>query len=281
MRRATRGVAIAAALGAVLTGTAIAPTVATAAGNRVITVKVTKSAISFDDGTTVAPGFAVFDVRTPRGHRDIQLQQLADGYTPNDYKADADKAFGQGNLRALARIYENVDFQGGATATEDRDARFAVTLRRGTYIVTSGEATFTRLHVSGAKVDGAIDPDAVIRAVTSDDGMQHFRSKSELPHRGWLKFRNAASQPHFVLLQQVAKGTTRSDVNEYFQSGSQDDPPWIRAAFDETGLVSPDRTLYYHYRLPRGRYLVICFMPDLETGAPHGVMGMFRLITLV
>jgi hypothetical protein len=283
MRKSTTTVAVATALGALLAGAAVVPGVATAAGgNRVIHVKVTKSAITFADGTNVAPGFAVFNVETPRRHADLQLQQLATGYTYKEASEEFVKAFEKGRLGALARIYENIDFQGGATATEDKHARFAVTLHEGTYIVTSGESLVERLHVAGPAVDGgSIEPDAVIRAVTNDDGMQLFRSKKELANRGWLKFKNNASQPHFLLLQKVAKGTTRKDVNEYFQTDGSEDPPWLRAAFDETGLISPDRSMKYHYALPRGRYLVVCFMPDVDTGAPHGVMGMFKLVNLV
>jgi hypothetical protein len=282
MRKSTRAAAVVTALSALVAGAAATPGVASAAGNRVIHVKITKSAITFADGTAVAPGFALFNVETPKRHADLQLQQLATGYTYKEASEDFVKAFEKGRLGALARIYENIDFQGGATATADKNARFAVTLHEGTYIVTSGESLVERLHVAGPAVDGgSIEPDAVIRATTNADGMQVFRSKKELAHRGWLKFKNRATQPHFLLLQKVAKSTTRKDVNEYFQTDGSEDPPWLRAAFDETGLISPDRAMYYHYNLPRGRYLVACFMPDIETGAPHAIMGMFKLVNLV
>jgi hypothetical protein len=266
-----------------LAGAAVAPEVATAAGDsRVIHVKVTKSAITFADGTTVAPGFAVFNVETPRKHADLQLQQLAAGYTYKEASEDFVKAFEKGRLGALARIYKNIDFQGGATATADKNARFQVNLHAGTYIVTSGESLVERLHVTGPRVDGgAIEPDAVIRAVATDDGMQKFRSKKELAHRGWLKFRNGATQPHFLVLQHVARSTTRKQVTEYFQSGAQGQPSFGRQGSDETGLISPGRALRYHYNLHRGRYLLMCFMPDLDTGAPHAFMGMYRLVNLV
>jgi hypothetical protein len=93
MRRATRGVAVATALGAVLVGTVVTPGVATAAGHRVIDVKVTKSAITFPDGNTVAPGFAEFAVSTPRGEHILQLLQLHAGYTLKELGADMQKAF--------------------------------------------------------------------------------------------------------------------------------------------------------------------------------------------
>ena len=53
------------------------------------------------------------------------------------------------------------------------------------------------------------------------------------------------------------------------------------ADFTEANVVSPGHKQLLHINLPRGRYLVICFWPDKDSGAPHGVMGMFRLITLV
>jgi hypothetical protein len=283
MRRATRGVAVATALGAVLVGTVVTPGVATAAGHRVIDVKVTKSANTFPDGNTVAPGFAEFAVSTPRGEHILQLLQLHAGYTLKELGADMQKAF-SGRLKAIHRVDTNVDWLGGAEATADKAGRFAVTLHTGVYVVIDQEgAGVERLHVTGEPVDGgSVTPGAVITAGLNKDGMSKWRvSDTDLAHRGWIKFRNRANQPHFIDLQKVAPGTTRKDVNDYFQSGSQDDPPWIRAAGTGTGVISPDERQLFHLQLPKGRYLLICFWPDKDTGAPHGVMGMFRLINLV
>jgi hypothetical protein len=284
MHKTTRAAALATAVGGMLVGLVVAPGSATAAGgNRVIHVTATHTKVTFEAGTTVAPGFAIFNVQTPRGHHGIQLAQLADGYTRKEFKEDSIKGFEKNRLNAIARIYKNVAFEGGATASADHPARFAVVLKPGVYLVLGDDDVFTRLTVTdGPAVAGGVDFGATFRAADNSDGMPVWRlSDKTIPNRGWLKFKNRSAQTHFVILQQVKRTTTRSDVTEFFQSGDQGDPPWIRPDETETGLIATGQKMFFHYGLHPGRYIVICFMPDVHSGAPHGVMGMFRLINLV
>jgi hypothetical protein len=34
------------------------------------------------------------------------------------------------------------------------------------------------------------------------------------------------------------------------------------------------------YNLPRGTYVLICFVSDEETGMPHALMGMHKVVIL-
>jgi hypothetical protein len=270
----------AAAIGLVA-GSVVASEPAVAAATRTITVHVTGSAITFSTGDTVAPGFAIFRVEARHGEHTLQLLRLEDGYTVRQAKQDMGRAF-EGHKRAIRRVDNKILWLGGSVATPERVGRFSETLFAGTYVVLDQEHdTLTRLHVTGASVDGGtVAASSVVTAATGKRDNVFRVPDSTLPHAGWTLFRDRAAEPHFMILQQVARSTTRQDVRRYFASGSQDDPSWIRSAFTSTGVISPDTQIYFHYRLPRGRYLMICFWPSIDTGMPHGLMGMYKLVEL-
>jgi hypothetical protein len=274
-------VGTAVAVSALVAGTVVASPPAVAGSTRTITVHIRGEAITFSSGDTVAPGFAKFRVVVGQGEHTLQLLRLEAGYTVRQAKRDIGKAFG-GDTDAIRRVDRRIMWLGGAVATGQRDGRFAETLYSGDYLVLDQDHNgLSRLHVSGASTGtGAVAATSTVTAATSNrDNVFHVPGAT-MPHAGWTLFRNRAAEPHFMILQPVARDTTRKDVRRYFASNSQDDPPWLRDAFTSTGVISPDTQQYFHYRLPRGRYLMICFWPSIETGAPHGVMGMYRLVDL-
>jgi hypothetical protein len=46
------------------------------------------------------------------------------------------------------------------------------------------------------------------------------------------------------------------------------------------GVISSHYGQTLHYRLPAGRYLMMCFWPSKDTGMPHAMMGMWKLVQL-
>jgi hypothetical protein len=108
---------------------------------------------------------------------------------------------------------------------------------------------------------------------------------SHLPAKGTFLFKNrrTAGVPHFVVLQQVAEGTTADEVLEFLQSEEEGPPPaWLERGAMETGSLSPGRAMTVDYDLPPGQYAVLCFFPDPKMGGmPHAMMGMIRMIHLM
>jgi hypothetical protein len=49
---------------------------------------------------------------------------------------------------------------------------------------------------------------------------------------------------------------------------------------DHLNVLSPGRTAQLSYKLPAGTYVLLCFVPDAETGEPHAAMGMHEVVTL-
>jgi hypothetical protein len=45
-------------------------------------------------------------------------------------------------------------------------------------------------------------------------------------------------------------------------------------------VLSPGRHADISYRLPAGTYMLACFIADDQTGMPHAVMGMHKVVTL-
>jgi hypothetical protein len=82
----------------------------------------------------------------------------------------------------------------------------------------------------------------------------------------------------------VKKGITDEDVQDYFDSASQQEPDFAvdgRADCDpQRALAGPDSAAQLTYRLPAGTYVLLCFVPDAETGEPHAAMGMHEVVTL-
>jgi hypothetical protein len=260
---------------------AVAAPVADAAATRTITLKVGKD-IHVVGGDTVSSGFATFRITTKHREHPLQMLRLRGDYSFKQAKSDLDKAFG-GNVRAVKRVDANVLWVGGGTATPDRDGRFAETLFPGTYIILDEEGPgLTRLHVTDDSVGtGGYAVGATITAASGEKRDNVFRADKEaVPRKGWVLFRNRADEPHFMLLQKVAKSTTRKDVQKFIDSGGQSEPEWIRDGFTQTGAISPDTQIYVHLHLPAGRYLVTCFWPSKSEGMPHFFMGMYNLIDL-
>jgi hypothetical protein len=108
-----------------------------------------------------------------------------------------------------------------------------------------------------------------------------FVSPRRLPARGTVTVKNVSDTLHFMSMGRVKKGTTDKMVQEYFDSGVQEDPPFLEEG-PSVGLdvLSPGRQAELSYNLHRGTYLLLCFIADDETGMPHAVMGMHKIVIL-
>ncbi len=278
--RLRRGVTGAAAL-VVTTGlTAVPATVASAWTDHAvptITARVTSKAVHLSSGHSVQAGRVRFRVLTPKGDHSLQLVKLKPGYSPQEFGRDVNLAF-QGKIPAIRRIDHRVHWAGGAETRPHKPGMFAKTLYPGTYYLFDQNSNArTKLRVHGQPEARAWIPNSSTIVGT---GADRFRSPKNLPHRGWTLFKDTADEPHFLVMQQVKRGTTRKDVHDFIASGAQGEPPWVRPAETSSGVISQHSQMEFHYSLPRGRYVLICFWPSVETGMPHAFMGMYRLVNL-
>jgi hypothetical protein len=282
--RATSAAAVTAAAVLSISGlsatTAAAHATAPAAGKAshvpTVVAHMSKSTIHLSVGHTVHAGRVQFHVVSSEGGHTLQVVRLHKGYTLKQAKTDVNKAFG-GDLDAIRRVDHKMTWMGGAPARVDHPGDFSINLRAGHLIlIDQNNPTFFRLHVFGtAPARPRIPTTGSITAFTYG-----FGTSAALPASGWMRIGNVSDQPHFVVMQRVKDGTTPKMVRRTLKHGLRGNPAWALKANTSTGVISPHRTQALSTSLPRGKYLLACFWPDDETGMPHILMGMWKLVWL-
>jgi len=283
--RSHRVVATLAALGlaasGLLTATATAapaPPDLSVKGVPTVVARMTSHRIHLSVGHDMRAGRVMFKVVSGDGHsHELQLLRLHRGYTIREAQADFGKAF-RGNVPAINRLDDNITFLGGAPAKQDKPGWFSVKLPANRFMVVDQNgpaATFLRVHGTAPKRP-AVPHDSRITALSYG----FDPSEKTMPASGWTLVGNHSDQPHFIVMNRVKDNTTRKMVRHFFKSGAHGNPPWALHSSTSTGVISPYRTETFHYDLPAGKYLLMCFWPDDETGMPHAFMGMWHFVTL-
>jgi len=139
-------------------------------------------------------------------------------------------------------------------------------------------AQLVRLTVLPFGRSGFLGANVLVRATSAD----RFIAPRFWPHRGSYLFANVADTIHFMEIVPVKDGTTDAQIQAFFNSGSQSAPPFAKAGpFGGNDVVSPGHLIKVNYNLPRGTYVLLCFVADDVTGIPHAIMGMHLVIHLV
>jgi hypothetical protein len=125
--------------------------------------------------------------------------------------------------------------------------------------------------------------------VTLGDGTNDIiTTKGELPRHGTIRVTNHGNVIHLLQITKVADGVTDAQVQaEYDQllAGQQPNsdpaglltPPTVLVGSD---AVSPGLSNRLSYSVPKGTYLLQCFVPDDMTGVPHTFMGMHKIVVI-
>jgi len=277
MNTRTRVAAVAATLATALSGAALVPTQVDAAG-RVPAVRATALDASIRLSTHhVAAGLVRFRVLAPSGNHTLQLFRLRKGYTLGMFERDVENAF-MGMVGAVRRVDRRVLWAGGAMAKAQHPGRFAQVLTAGTYyLFDQGGPGITKLTVTG-RVAPRVGPATSSTIVGTD--RDRFRAPAAIPRKGWTLFRDISTEPHYLVLQHVKRGTTRAQARSFVKSMGGGKPAWVRRGQTSSGVVSGHTQTRFHYNLPRGQYLLSCWWPSDETGMPHATMGMYRMVNL-
>jgi hypothetical protein len=238
----------------------------------------TKKTIRLKGAGHLRPGRVALSVR---GKGAVELAMFRRGYDIRDFTRDVNKFGAKNDVKALERALENTTIFGGLTGG---GTGTIVLSKRGSYTpisigergVVAGKAFMVRgakRSTRTPKVDGTL-----IGKVGPAWG-----GSSSMPAKGRFAFKNKADEPHFVILQQVAEGTTTDQVLQFLQTddGSAPPPSWVLPGSMETGTLTPGRSMTADYDLPAGQYVIMCFFPDPEMGGmPHALMGMLKMIHL-
>lgn len=232
--------------------------------------------------TTFRPGRVAFTVKSKSHSATLGFAHFHKGYSFKHFRSDLGK-MDKGDMSGLKNAIRHTDFYGGYGVTPTGTMSGTVVLpKAGKYTLYNfggrlPEKVLTLTAKGTPQKRTAPRSDGAIKAL---DG-ERWGGSSTLPHRGTLTLRNAATDsPHFLNLIQVKPGTTKKDIDDYFQSGSQDPPDFYVAEAGSTEVLSPGQSMTWDYRLPAGTYATLCWFPDPKTGMPHAMMGMTRVIEL-
>jgi hypothetical protein len=267
------------------TGTVLAAAPADAAAAvPTVRVRISDNAITFIGGgastengvTTLHAGRYHFRVRSAGGSHALQLIRLRPGYTAQQLQQDF-AGLDSGDVGAVQRIDNGVDFRGGVNAKENAPGHLVVKLGAGPLMAfdTNGDASASLQIVGKAHKQNQVDHSGSYTAFTYGWGVS-----KHLPATGVVKFAVQADQPHFLVLQRVKTSTTASQVRKFIDSGAQSNPSWVLKGSTDSGVLSPGRSQLFRYDLKPGKYIVACFWPDYFSGMPHFNMGMWKLVTL-
>ena len=230
---------------------------------------------------------------TARGKEsEIEVAQFAKGYGFKGYIRNFKKyAHGQtqngeskAGLAALNHLVDNTTFFGGLDSPRGKTTTGSILLpTAGTYVIFNDSAGRSphKLTVTGPAVKRAAPKSSgTIKA----NSRKRFGGAVTASANGTLTYRNVSkgsgSSPHFLVLQHVAKGTTRRQVFDALMSSSNSKPAFARAGSLSIDVISPGHSMTFDTHLPKGEYAEMCFFPDLQTGVPHAFMGMVGIITL-
>ncbi len=209
-----------------------------------------------------------------------QIVKLAPGRTPEEFVA----AMKQNPTRWPGWV----KFVGGpngvvpgerATATMQLDAGHYLVLciipdKHGVpHVMLGMEKELTVVPVSAV----AFDEPAADLTITQRDF--HFDlSKPLTAGTHTIHVKNAGSQPHEVLVVQLAPGASVKDFVAAFEPGATGPPPGKPVG----GVVGIDRggRAFFTSTFEPGRYALICFLPDQSTGREHFTQGMVDEFTV-
>lgn len=229
---------------------------------------------------------------TPGAGSQITLFRLVGNATLDTFKADLGDEFSSDPMTAAKGTRElNRDIRafGLADVVTGNPAMVTERLTAGRYYLMDlgnnqgvPDPTFTTFTVrhsgrglSDRQGDSLHGP--VVKLTSAD----RFISPRTLPARGTVTVRNVADTIHFMSIGPVKKGTTDEQIQAYFDSGSQDPPPFgVDGPSVGMDVLSPGRQLQLTYNLPPGTYVLMCFIADDVTGMPHAIMGMHKVVTL-
>lgn len=254
--------------------TASAAPAAAAAPNM---VTFTAKEFSFEGPDTIPAGLTMFHLNAAGQElHHLQLIKLEEGKTYADLEA-AMKAKGPPPVWMHAYGGVNPPAPGGmAIATQTMEpGNYAVVcfVEGPDHVPHLAKGMMKSLTVAATPNANMTEPTADVTMTLND--YSFTLSKPLAAGRQTIKVENAASQPHEIVLIQLAPGKTIQDVAKWV--GDMKGPPPGKPIGGIPGFMKGKNT-YFEVSLEPGDYGMICFVPDAKDGKPHFEHGMMQQI---
>jgi hypothetical protein len=254
-------------------------------------VKVKIGASGIQAPPTAHAGLVSFHVTTDDSDgRFVQAFRPHRGVTLKKVLADLAKAVSETPAAAqgISAVRDEADLFGGASVTPAVSETFTTPITAGrvylldfsAFLKDQQHPVLRRLELRGeGSGDLAGFPDSIVIEKGTKAGPR-FEVKGLRKAKDSILVHNAADQIHKMEIQPVAPGTTDAQLQAIFDGTEVGPLPFTGPAFG-LGEISPGRTaLLETHHLPRGTYVLICFVPDDETGAPHAFEGQHKVVVL-
>ncbi len=216
----------------------------------------------------------------------------AEGGTPAGPPPAAGSPPAEGGEDRPPDWYYQVEIAGGAYAAMSGSVGQAVIeLTPGMWVVWAGYPGPLQMPVGvtvtgdmGATPAVAAEPPA---AVTVD--LYDFRFEVEgaiQPGLQWVKVVNEGEQPHEMIVVWSPVALTKEQVMQLVMLPEGATPPPGMPSDEEVRFlggaltISSGKTEWVRLDLPEGTNVLLCFIPDRETGMPHAAMGMIEVVTV-
>lgn len=251
-----------------------------------------------DEGLTVPEGITT-DPTLITFHNDgpeyayVELYQVPEDMTFDELVAALEAAnSGEGDMSLLYTL----TIGGGIGAEPGGTGQVIVQLPAGewlfNYYYATEEESFnapTQVTVAEGSAD-AVVPEA---DVTVDMFEMDFTITGEIQAgpQVW-EITTTGAQPHFTLISSYPEPFTEEDVMALLDAqmammdpSATPEAPAATPTLDfeliedvaESGLLSTGQTNWIEVDLEPGYYVLLCFVPDAETGAPHAMLGMIEV----
>src|SRR5262249_14231933 len=107
-----------------------------------------------------------------------------------------------------------------------------------------------------------------------------FTVPADFSGNGTFEVSNQGEQNHEMAVYQVAEGKTLADVQAYLSSETPPPgPPPVNPA-GGISAAAPGSKVLTTLDLSAGDYVMVCFLPDMKSGAPHVALGMVQPFTV-
>ena len=219
------------------------------------------------------------------GGSNVSLFQPKHGVTLARVFADLREEFSSTPARAAKgtrNIIRDVSLFGLADVVPGYPEVVTENLHSGTYYLMDlvnftgkGNPAITRLCVTGHGRSSALHGQVHVATTSAD----RFIAPRYWPHMA------ATCSPTWLTRStswtscRSRHGTTDAQIQAFFNSGSSA-PPFLARPVGGNDVVSPGGPIKVPYNLPRGTYVLLCFVADDVTGIPHAIMGMHMVIHL-
>ncbi|WP_436493644.1 hypothetical protein [Actinokineospora sp. HUAS TT18] len=240
---------------------------------------------------TLRPGVTTFEVSTPDfGGREVGLIKLKPGVQLDNLLANLGTVLHNEDLEAKkaagAVVYRDSVLLGGAIVTPRAPQIFSQMLFEGTYYLVdyrslaNPAATNHYQKITVGRGFNSYWPgvDHVVLQYQESNGDPRFRAPATIKSGARLLIINLTDQMADSVFLPVAPGTTGEDIAKFFQGQSA--PPFIG---QPQGALPASAGYAVHYKadLAPGRYVLLSFVGDRETGYPGAARGMYKIIDVV